>query len=594
MKCNIGIIGTGRIAQRFVDMLKKYYSEEVCIFGIFNPNINSANSFAKNNNVEYATDIIENLLSNNNLDIDGNKAVYIASPHETHYEYAKRALEAGFNVLCEKPITLKYNQTVELFEIADRNSLVLMEGIKTAYCPGFKQILEVAKGGIIGDIVDVEATFTRIGPTDSREYWDENYGGSFFEFGRYPMLPVYELIESLQNEANSDISFHSIIADTVMDKYTKTILSWKDKNGLEKCMATIKTGLGVKSEGELIISGTCGYIQVPSPWWLTKRFVVRFENPGKVMEYTAQYEDSGLQYEMNEFLNRITHRLGNNESEKNQSIWCSNIFEKFSNYINNVKQTDGYLYRTSKNKADASKIGIWAHRGCSMVYPENTLLSFEEAAKLNGIKGIEFDVQYTKDRQLVVFHDETLDRVTNGKGNLRDYTLKELKQLLIWNQECIPTLDEVLQLLKPYCIDRGLLLNIELKTSVFRYDGIEQMTVDTVRKHGLEDYIIYSSFLSDSISEIKRIDSCAKTGMLAVNVSDCISLGNPVNADALHPCSAGMDIKVDSGSTVRMWNSSEPLYGSGRQLKEKNLLRFGKIGVTDIFTNVPELYLQGQ
>ncbi|MGN0345693.1 MAG: glycerophosphodiester phosphodiesterase family protein [Lachnospiraceae bacterium] len=659
MRVELGIIGTGRIAGRFVEMVHRYFPEQVSVAGVYNPNRESAEAFAKKNAITFFSDEIGDFLekmSRRNTESSEKtaKTVYVASPHQTHYNYAKCALEAGFHVLCEKPMTLKRVQTEELFAIARTNGLVLMEGIKTAFCPGYKKLVEVAKSGVIGDILDVEAAFTRIGPTDSREYWDEKFGGSFLEFGRYPMLPIYDLLAAFHEKHAMEVSFHSIASDTAMDKYTKAVMSWKDADGLETCLATIKTGLGVKSEGELLISGTTGYIQVPSPWWLTKKFVVRFENPNKTMEYNFEYADSGLQYEMQEFLDRIEMKVsglqgpdGKQELEDAaQSVWCTNIFEKFRDYYFDLKKLQGYQDRRQASSSHEGKksIGIWAHRGCSMEYPENTLTSFREAAKLDGIRGIEFDVQYTKDRQLVVFHDETLDRVTNGKGFLRNFTLEELKQLDVWSEEKIPTLAEVFVLLKPYCLEKGLLLNIELKTSVYRYEGIEKMTADLVREYGLENYIVYSSFLPDSIVKIKEIVPEAKTGILARDMSECLRINNKIQCDALHPSSAGIDCSVYSGDVpsvtrsvplshetkvlfsqgneecsqaegtfsrpegttlepnlwagtflpVRMWNGSEPLYGSGKPWKEKDLLRFERFGITDIITNVPEYYIACQ
>ena len=640
MRIELGIIGTGRIAGRFVEMVHRYFPEQVSIAGVYNPNKESAEAFAKNNAIAFADDELGDFLDAMTRLGSGSsektaKAVYIASPHQTHYAYAKCALEAGFHVLCEKPMTLERVQAEEVFALAHANNLVLMEGIKTKYCPGFQKLEEVAKSGIIGDIVDVEAGFTRIGPTDSREYWDDEYGGSFLEFGRYPMLPIYELLAASHQNEKMDISFHTILSDIAMDKYTKAQIRWVDEEGFETCLATIKTGLGVKSEGELLISGTNGYIQVPSPWWLMKKFVVRFEDPKKTMEYTAEYADSGLQYELQNFLERIRMRstaqngVGNWEAETeaaSQSIWCADIFERFLKYFSNWKKRPGYQARKiafATEKKD-KEIGIWAHRGCSMQYPENTLLSFQKAAEIKGICGIEFDVQYTKDKQLVVFHDETLDRVTNGTGYLRDYTLEELKQLYVWEKEKIPTLAEVFALLKPYCIENGLRLNIELKTGIWRYEGIEQMTVGMARQYGLEDYIVYSSFLPESIVRIKQINPNAETGILARDVSECLRIWRAIGCDALHPSSAGMDCRdicfdkkekyllredggercfdikeellprADDGAIrhhVRMWNSTEPLYGSGKSWKEKDLLRFERFGITDIITNVPEYYL---
>ncbi len=230
-----------------------------------------------------------------------------------------------------------------------------------------------------------------------------------------------------------------------------------------------------------------------------------------------------------------------------------------------------------------------------MEYPENTLVIFEKAAGIKGITGIELDVQLTKDGELVVFHDEALDRVTNGTGKLCDHTLEELKQLRIFDKETIPTFSEVLELLKPYCINNGLLINVELKTSVIRYDGIEEKTIKLVKDYGLENYIVYSSFLPESVALVKQLSPESECGMLGVNASECFIKMNEIGADAIHPANIGIDLEAEflsnNNLVVRAWNSSEPLYGSGKLLKEKDLTRFGRVGVTDIITNVPERYL---
>ena len=119
-------------------------------------------------------------------------------------------------------------------------------------------------------------------------------------------------------------------------------------------------------------------------------------------------------------------------------------------------------------------VRIWAHRGCSMAYPENTIEAFAAAAKIEGITGIELDIQLTKDREIVVIHDETVDRTTNGKGNVCEYTLEKLKELEIASvngtKTKIPTLREVFEALKPACQENGLLINIEIQSS-FKYSN---------------------------------------------------------------------------------------------------------------------------
>ncbi len=308
----IGIIGTGRIAERFVKTAL-VNQPDALVACVYNPRIASAERFAKANGIEKYTDDLAKFAEM----VD---AVYVASPHETHYEYAKQMLESGKHVLCEKPMALKVCEVVELFELAGAKGLVLMEAIKTAYCPGFVELLRVAKSGVIGEIRDVEAAFTRLTPKDTREYQNVEFGGSLLEFGSYVLMPAIKLLGCDFKK----VEFKSIMADTGVDDYTKVFLEY------EKSMAMSKVGLGVKSEGQLLISGTNGYILAESPWWMTKKFEVRFEDPNKREVYTFPYESSGLQYEVDEFVDRVkgnsAKSLGVSAEE---SIVLAKVFEKF-------------------------------------------------------------------------------------------------------------------------------------------------------------------------------------------------------------------------------------------------------------------------
>lgn len=130
---------------------------------------------------------------------------------------------------------------------------------------------------------------------------------------------------------------------------------------------------------------------------------------------------------------------------------------------------------------------IWAHRGCSQRYPENTMSAFEKAAQLQGLAGIELDIQMTKDGQIVVIHDERVDRTTDGTGCVQDYTLAELKRLKIdaGNHPCqgIPTMEEVFERLEKR-LKAGMKLNIELKNSILPYEGMEEKIIDMVHNRG--------------------------------------------------------------------------------------------------------------
>lgn len=306
----MGIIGTGRIASRFVPEAKQVSGLNVqCVY---NPNLDSASKFAATWDVEMISDLDEMFGS-----ID---AVYIASPHETHYEYTKASLEHGLHVLCEKPLTLNKAQAEELFAIARERNLVLMEAVKTAYCPGFNQMLGIARSGVIGNIRDIDACFTKLESPESRELTNLQYGGSFTELGSYTVLPIIKLF----GPDFENISFSTIRGDNGLDLYTKAHFEY------QAGMATAKCGLGVKSEGQLIVSGTKGYIIVEAPWWKTSYFEVRHENPEEVERYSVRFLGDGLRYEISDFVSIIN---GNNKKAfkltAEESIAMAGIMERF-------------------------------------------------------------------------------------------------------------------------------------------------------------------------------------------------------------------------------------------------------------------------
>ncbi len=191
----IGMIGTGRIAARFIPEARLVSG--ISTQGVYNPNAESAQRFAKQWEINAYTTL--------ETFYEAVDAVYIASPHETHYQYIYDALKHGKHVLCEKPIVLKRNQAKELFACAKEKELVLMEGVKTAYCPGFHKLLGIARSGTIGSIRNVEACFTKLEKPDSRELTDAVYGGSFVELGSYVMLPILKIFGKEYNEIRFDI-----------------------------------------------------------------------------------------------------------------------------------------------------------------------------------------------------------------------------------------------------------------------------------------------------------------------------------------------------------------------------------------------------
>ena len=228
---------------------------------------------------------------------------------------------------------------------------------------------------------------------------------------------------------------------------------------------------------------------------------------------------------------------------------------------------------------------IWAHRGASGHAPENTLPAFRLAAEM-GADGVELDVQLTKDKEIVVCHDEKVDRTSNGAGWIRDLTLAELRSLdfsngnLAFEGTAIPTLEEVFDLLR----DTSLTINIELKTGIVFYEMEEQLLTLT-KNAGFADRVIYSSFNHYSVQKIRALDPAAKTGILyADGPVDVVSYGKKLQADALHPALYNlqfpgfMEAANDAGLMVNVWTVNEKAY----------LLMCKELGVHAVITNYPE------
>lgn len=239
---------------------------------------------------------------------------------------------------------------------------------------------------------------------------------------------------------------------------------------------------------------------------------------------------------------------------------------------------------------------IWAHRGCSQRYPENTLLAFEKAAGIKGLIGIELDIQLTKDGEMVVIHDERVDRTTEGTGFVRDYTLSEIKKLHIYADinpsQQIPTIVEVLDLLEP-AMKSGLRLNIELKNSNYPYEGMEEKIVDLVHARGLQENVVYSTFSALSLEKLHKIDEQVELGILDRKVSDCLyKLKGGCGAVALHPHWRDIDLSAEriSDYTVRAWLTGH-LYPEKPTGTKLDLESLKNQGITDVFLNEPEVYL---
>jgi len=310
-KVKVGIIGTGRIANRFCK--EAVFVDSMEIISVLSLSEKSVKNFIKEHNILYGfTDINEFLSS----DID---AVYIASPSEFHYEQIKTALKNGKHVLCEKPIVIEKNQLNELLKLANKNNLILLEALKTAFFPAFNKLLDEVDTGIIGDIKEVRATFTKIIDDKSLREWSYPYGGATLELASYPLLLAQKILGS-----PNIINFYDQKENKV-DSSNRIICQYE--NG---AISISTVAIGMKSEGDAVISGTKGYIYIPAPWWLTKTFIVKFEDIHKEYSFNYELQGDGLRYEISEFISLITREKNKTEKITNDDmLGINNILSEY-------------------------------------------------------------------------------------------------------------------------------------------------------------------------------------------------------------------------------------------------------------------------
>jgi glycerophosphoryl diester phosphodiesterase len=231
---------------------------------------------------------------------------------------------------------------------------------------------------------------------------------------------------------------------------------------------------------------------------------------------------------------------------------------------------------------------IAAHRGYSGLYPENTMLAFKKALEAEADE-IELDVHLSRDGTVVIIHDETVDRVTGESGRVRDFSFAELQKMDAsrgvygdrFGFNPIPSLDEYFSWVKT----TGILTNIELKNSVFYYEGLEEKTIELIKKHGLLDRALFSSFNHLSLVKCKKlcpeIPCGALTGPPIAGAGYCLK---SAGLDLYHPGISGLDEETAEGCKkhgigINVWTVNDM----------EGLLRSESLGCRGVITNFPDV-----
>lgn len=274
-----------------LDFLKKFYREAQAVNGLHIDSLCTRRpqlAAAFGGQVGCVTDTYEDILPR----VD---AVYLASDPHLHNTQIRQALHAGKHVLCESPLALDPEEYEDLRALAASRHLVLMEAMKTAYATAYYRLLLLVKSGRIGRVASIDVTCTSFHSGALRA--DGYAWNSLCEWGTLAMLPIFQILGT--SYTSKHIYSHFVDADALFDDFTRIHFAYRD------AVASLCVGNGVKSEGDLVIAGTKGYIYVPAPWWKTDYFEVRYENPADNKRYFYALEGEGIRYEQVTFLESI-------------------------------------------------------------------------------------------------------------------------------------------------------------------------------------------------------------------------------------------------------------------------------------------------
>lgn len=253
-------------------------------------------------------------------------AVYVVSHPSCHYDHVRMALMRNKHVLCESPITFSVGQTQELFDLAKSQGVVLMDSIKTAFSMAYERMLLLVKSGKIGEVISVDAVCTSladlkdVNESNIREKWN-----SICAWGPTALLPIFQIL-------GSDYVQKSVVSSILnkeydFDRYTKLSFIFN------KAVASVQVGKGIKSEGQLVVSGTKGYVYVPAPWWKTDYFEIRYENPADNRRYFYQLDGDGIRYELVSFVKSMESLRPCYYIMQNTTMAINKVIEDYYNKI---------------------------------------------------------------------------------------------------------------------------------------------------------------------------------------------------------------------------------------------------------------------
>jgi len=312
---SIGIIGANSDTKRFLRELK--FLDFIKAPSLYDKKQKNIDKILSKHDFDNTYTKLDNLLQTNC------SAVYICSDIKNHYKHIKKSLLANKHILCENPLTLKQKQLKKLFKLAKKRNLLLLMALKTAFAPAFNKLLDELQKGAIGEIKEIRSTFTSL-------YKERGFPKKYIKNGatnllmNYPSLLIHKLAGKHKQITFFDQKNKTYdIANRAISIHKNNILG----------IATV--GIGMKSEGNAIISGTKGYVYIPAPWWLTKTFYFRFENEHKSFKFEYEFAGDGLRYMISEFISLIRHnKIESSRLTIKDMLELNNITYKYYKKVN--------------------------------------------------------------------------------------------------------------------------------------------------------------------------------------------------------------------------------------------------------------------
>ncbi len=312
-----GIIAPGSIANAFVKEVKN--TKDGVLSAVYGRNEDKTKEFAKIHNIDKYYSDIDEFLNDENID-----AVYIATPHNYHMEYAKKCIKAKKHILCEKPFSYNHKTGKEVLELAKDNNVFIMEALWTLFLPAVNKAKSWIKEDKIGKVklITINFGFKSECDLNSRLYNPNLAGGALLDVGIYPILFSNYMANSYPKEIKASAEF----TQTNVDE--SDIINLKYEDGT---LASLTCSIALDTDNSAVIYGEKGKIVVPS-FWMAKEAYLYSED--KTEKYIDEYKDAGYKHEIEEANNCIINKyIESNVASHNNTLELAKIMDEVRKQI---------------------------------------------------------------------------------------------------------------------------------------------------------------------------------------------------------------------------------------------------------------------